>query len=64
MKASEIIAKAVAETVTKAMEAGMIRNEEELQTAGRAAMHLMMTTQPELYAAYQEEVAELLGCAA
>jgi hypothetical protein len=64
MKASEIIAKAVAETVTKAMEAGMIRNEEELQTAGRAAMHLMMTTQPALYAAYQEEVAELLGCAA
>lgn len=63
MKASEIIAKAVAETVTKAMEAGMIRSEEELQTAGRAAMHLMMTTQPELYAAYQEEVFEILQAA-
>jgi hypothetical protein len=60
MKASEIIAKAVAETVSKAMEAGMIRNEEELQTAGRAAMHLMMTTLPELWASYQEEVAGIL----
>jgi hypothetical protein len=64
MKASEIIAEAVAATVTKAMEAGMINNEEDLQTAGRAAMHLMMTTQPELYAAYQEEVFGILAAAA
>jgi len=64
VKASEIIANAVAETVTKAMEAGMIRNEEDMQTAGRAAMNLMMTTQPELWAAYQEEIFEILQAAA
>ena len=64
MKASQIIAEAVAATVAKAMEAGMINNDEELQAAGRAAMHLMMTTQPELYAAYVEEVAEILAVAA
>ena len=63
MKASEIIATAVAETITKATEAGMILNEEQQQTAGRAAMHLLMTTQPELWAAYQEEVFEILQAA-
>jgi len=64
LKASQIIAEAVAATVAKAMEAGMINNDEELQTAGRAAMYLMMTEHPALYAAYQEEVAEILELAA
>ena len=63
MKASEIIAKAVAETITMATEAGMITNEEQQQSAGKAALHLVMTTQPELWAAYQGEVFEILAAA-
>jgi len=64
MKASEIIAEAVAATVAKAMEAGMIKNDEDLQAAGRGAMYLVMTEHPALYAEYVEEVAGILGVAA
>ena len=61
MKASEIISQAVAATVTKAQESGMITNDAELQAAGKAAMSLMMTEYPDLYAAYTEEVAGLVA---
>lgn len=64
MKASQIIAEAVAATVSKAIEAGMVTTEAELQTAGRAAMSLIMANQPALYAAYENEVADILGVAA
>ena len=63
MKASQIIANVVAETITMATEAGMIANEEQQQSAGKAAMRMVMETQPELWAAYQEEVFEILQAA-
>lgn len=63
MKASEIIASAVSTTVRKAYEAGMIQNEAEEQTAGKAALNMVMTSFPELWAAYQEEVIETLQAA-
>lgn len=64
MTASQIISEAVAATIKKAQESGMINSDEEMQAAGRAAISLVMTSFPDLYAAYAEEVSDSILVAA